>query len=272
MLSTKLCYRSFVNLCCCNENLFFCSEKCIGNIKTDGNFSAIVGQIKVKTHGLIVSLNKSTDKVHYFVKILKELLKTVILLRRFTKTSLNDMGKRNHKNDILVNFLTCKRTASARRVTRIVETILCCLDLEQISAYKSILKRKTYLRISLVEILYLRGEPDINFCYHWVIMTLRTWSTASCYLRHFQIFDKIDNFPKKFWMLWGWKKENFVFEELSNLYLIVLLNSFFSLHLWITAENKTKLKKLFIWTIKSDGTQHQQYTTAPDYSSATAKS
>ena len=38
----------------------------------------------------------------------------------------------------------------------------------------------------------------------------------------------------------------------------------------ITAEYKTKLKKLFIWTTKSGRTQHHNIQTAPDYSLATA--
>ena len=55
----------------------------------------------------------------------------------------------------------------------------------------------------------------------------------------------------------GYKKANDIFEELS-LYLIVSLISFFPLHMWFTAENRTKLKKLFIWTTKLGGTQHQR--------------
>ena len=78
--------------------------------------------------------------------------------------------------------------------------------------------------------------------------------SAPCYLRHFQIFDKIDSFPKKFLNAFRIKKG----KELSNLYLIVLLISFFPLLLWITAENITKLKKLFNWTTKSGGTQHYE--------------
>ena len=42
------------------------------------------------------------------------------------------------------------------------------------------------------------------------------------------------------------KKANRIFEELPNLYLIVLLISFIPLLLWITAENRTKLKTFFI--------------------------
>ena len=35
-----------------------------------------------------------------------------------------------------------------------------------------------------------------------------------------------------------------IFEELSNLYLIILLTSFIPLLLWITAENRKKLLQL----------------------------
>ena len=64
---------------------------------------------------------------------------------------------------------------------------------------------------------------------------------APCYLRHFQIFDKIDSFPKKFECLYNKRRQIAIctFGELSNLYLIVLLTSFFPLLLWITAENRT---------------------------------
>ena len=56
----------------------------------------------------------------------------------------------------------------------------------------------------------------------------------------------------------GYKKANGIFAELSTLCLIVSLISFFPLLLWITAENRTKSKKLFISTTKSGGTQHQR--------------
>ena len=45
-------------------------------------------------------------------------------------------------------------------------------------------------------------------------------------LRHFQIFVKIDSFPKIFLKPFRIKKTNDIFEDLSNLYLIVLLISF----------------------------------------------
>ena len=49
-----------------------------------------------------------------------------------------------------------------------------------------------------------------------------------------------------------------------------MLISFFPVPLWITFENRTRLKKLFIWTTKSGGTQHHKQTkTTSDYSSAT---
>ena len=49
-------------------------------------------------------------------------------------------------------------------------------------------------------------------------------------------------------------------EELSKLYLIIFLITFFPLLLSITAENRTKLKKLFIWTTKSGETPHRKHT------------
>ena len=102
-------------------------------------------------------------------------------------------------------------------------------------------------------------------------MTQRTLPTPNpCYLFHFQIFEKIVGFQKKLWIPLGRKKKNCIFEELSNLYLIVLLFNSFPLLLWITTENRTKLKKLFIWTTKSGETQHHKQKTAPDCSSETA--
>ena len=80
-------------------------------------------------------------------------------------------------------------------------------------------------------------------------MTQRTWPPTShrapCCSRYFHIFDKIDSFPKQFLNLFSIKKANCIFEGLSTVYLIDLLISFFPLLLWITAENRTKLKKLF---------------------------
>ena len=47
---------------------------------------------------------------------------------------------------------------------------------------------------------------------------------------------------------------------MPNLYLIVLLISFFLLLSWIIVENRTELKKLFIWATRSSGTQHRKHT------------
>ena len=65
-------------------------------------------------------------------------------------------------------------------------------------------------------------------------------------------------FQKTFLNFLRFKLHHYIFEELSNLYSIVLLISFFPLHSWIVAENRTKLKKLFISTTKSGGTQTLQ--------------
>ena len=64
-----------------------------------------------------------------------------------------------------------------------------------------------------------------------------------CYLRYFQILYKIDSFPKK--IFFRIKNVNYIFEELSNLYLTVLLISFFPCLLWITAGNRTWRNYLF---------------------------
>ena len=63
-----------------------------------------------------------------------------------------------------------------------------------------------------------------------------------------------------FWNVYAIKKANWIFEELSNLYLTVMLTSFFPRLLWIPAVKRTKLKKLSIWTTKSGGTQHHKQT------------
>ena len=87
-------------------------------------------------------------------------------------------------------------------------------------------------------------------------MTLEHDPPAPCCLCHFQIFDKINSFQKHFLNVFRIKNANCINEQLPNLYLIALLISCFPLLLWITAENRTKLKILFICTIKSGGTQH----------------
>ena len=44
----------------------------------------------------------------------------------------------------------------------------------------------------------LRDESHVDFRTHCIIMTQKTWPPDPCYLRHFQIFDQIDSFPKHF--------------------------------------------------------------------------
>ena len=94
-------------------------------------------------------------------------------------------------------------------------------------------------------------------------MTQKTW--IPLLVASFPIFDKIDSFPKKIWT----PLANCIFEELSNLYFIVLLTSFFSPILWITAENRNKLKKFFIWNTKLVGTQRYKQKNFIWLSSAT---
>ena len=104
------------------------------------------------------------------------------------------------------------------------------------------------------EVALVRDESHINFRTHWVIITQRTWlppllppprppslPPAICVTSRFSAKSIV--FQKIFWLSLGYKRANCIFEELSNLYLIALLISFFPLILWITVENRTKLKK-----------------------------
>ena len=88
-----------------------------------------------------------------------------------------------------------------------------------------------------------RKGKNSDFRTHYVIMTQKNMTPAPCYLRHFQIFDKIGSFLKNFLNIF---RINCIFEELSNLYLILLLIILFPLLLWITAENRTRPKNFFI--------------------------
>ena len=113
----------------------------------------------------------------------------------------------------------------------------------------------------------LRGESHIDFCTHYAIMAQRTWSPI-CVISRFSTKPIV--FQKNL-TAFRIKKPNWIFEELSNFCLIVFLISFFPLLLWITAENRTKLKKLYIWNTKSGGTQHHKHTNCTWlFSSATA--
>ena len=92
-------------------------------------------------------------------------------------------------------------------------------------------------RISFCYKNYDRGEWYIDFRKHCIIMTQRLWHPTTPtpppplpgYLRHFQIFDKIVSFPYKFLNVFRIRKANWIFEELSNLYLIVFLTHFMPL-------------------------------------------
>ena len=91
---------------------------------------------------------------------------------------------------------------------------------------------------------------------------------ASCCFCHFQIFGKIDSFPKQFLNVFRIKKANCIFEELSNSYLTVLLISFFPLLLRVTAE----VEKTIYLSCKIRRNKHNttDIKTALDYLSATA--
>ena len=77
---------------------------------------------------------------------------------------------------------------------------------------------------------FLRGETHFDFRMHCVTVTQIAWSPAPCYLRYFQILDKIDSLPKNSFNDLMIKKTNCTFAGLSNLYLILsssFFNSFF---------------------------------------------
>ena len=67
----------------------------------------------------------------------------------------------------------------------------------------------------------------------------------------FPDFRQNRKFSKKFLNVFTIKITNCIFEELSNLYLITLLISFFPVFLWDTTENRTKLMTLLVtlWTV-----------------------
>ena len=120
----------------------------------------------------------------------------------------------------------------------------------------------------------LRGELHIDFRTHWVIMAQRTWpllSPVPFYLYHFQIFDKIDSFPKKCFIAFMIKKgELHVFEELSNLYLIVLLIVTFLFFRVLLQKIEPSWKNYWLELQNQAKRKITNIQTAPDYSSATA--
>ena len=114
-------------------------------------------------------------------------------------------------------------------------------------------------KVKITGIIWLsdfRDESHISFRMHCVILTQRTRPHASPLLSASLPFN-VDS--SKFLNIFRIKKANSIFEELSILYLIVLI-SYFLLLLCITAENGTKLKKLFIWTTTSGGKRHHKHT------------
>ena len=81
--------------------------------------------------------------------------------------------------------------------------------------------------------------PQLRFYKH-PINIVKGWITY--------FLKKIDSFSKKCLAV-PRIKHLWSIEELSKFCLVVLLSNFFPLILWITVENRTKLKKLFTWTI-----------------------
>ena len=84
-----------------------------------------------------------------------------------------------------------------------------------------------------------------------------TWSFHPLLVASFQDFQKNDSFLKSVLNVLEAKKVDYIFEEPPNLYLVVFLVSFFSLLLWIPAENTRNLKKI----------QHCNYTGCTWFSS-----
>ena len=119
-------------------------------------------------------------------------------------------------------------------------------------------------------VILVRSESHIDFRTHFVIMTRTTWlppPSAFCVI--FRLLTKSIVFQKFFEQVFRITKANCIFEELSNLCFIILLISFIPFLLWITTENRTKLKKLYIRTTKSGGAQHHKHTNFTWISSAT---
>ena len=91
-------------------------------------------------------------------------------------------------------------------------------------------------------------------------MTQRTWPHPLPLLfASFLDFRQNASFPKKRFkdkkkQIWraSWRTVKFIF----NYFLL----TFFPLLLWITVENRTRLRKLFIWTSKSGETPHHKHT------------
>ena len=110
----------------------------------------------------------------------------------------------------------------------------------------------------------LRSESHINLRTHCVILTQRTWRPIPQLFASFLDFRRNWYFSKKYFQntflnIFRIKKRKLYLWR-TNTNLIVLLISIFPLTLWITSENRTKLKNLLSWTTKSDGIQHYKHT------------
>ena len=98
---------------------------------------------------------------------------------------------------------------------------------------------------------------------HCVIMTQGTWTPPPRFpsINFISRFSKkLIIFQKRILNVFRIKKVNFIFEELSSLYLIVLVISYFLFSFGLQQKNRTNLKELFIWTTKSGWIQHHKHT------------
>ena len=72
------------------------------------------------------------------------------------------------------------------------------------------------------------------------------------------IFDKMDSFQKNiFECFWNKKEANCIFEELSNLYLIIFLISFFPFPWWIAAAEKRASWRNYLFEVQSQAKQQK---------------
>ena len=94
-----------------------------------------------------------------------------------------------------------------------------------------LLAQEEYLFVTKIMIGIVLGWMIYRFSYPLRYNDAKTMTPPPppCYLRHFQIFDKIVSFPYKFLNVFRIRKANWIFEELSNLYLIVFLTHFMPL-------------------------------------------
>ena len=88
---------------------------------------------------------------------------------------------------------------------------------------KSLMENLFFLAVQFLctNSIFLRGELHIDFCAQSVIMTQIIWLSTLYYIRHFQIFNKINSFLKMFQMSLAAKKVDYIFEEPPNLHITV---------------------------------------------------